>query len=403
MRLRIILTSLLLAAPLRPIAAQPTASPSAEALLRALAADPVTAPYAFTARVDRGRVVLAGRVGTRAVYDRAVRIAIASDIPFTDRLVIDTAEVTRAAVRAAAGAAPRAMPLSGVAPYVYPQPLFGYYDDPFDGFEPPVISYPPWWQPRVEGAPSAMNPAPPAPPVPATGETAVELSIDPLGYGLLRGTVATQAEKDGLAARAARLPGITGIINRIEVADTNADAALRPGDAGAVPPPPEPAPDDQPPPPPRPYDPQRDGPAAARPMPPAPASGSTIHVATSGETVTLTGHAPSVLEAMRAFRAAQRTAGITRIVDRIEFPLPAAAASNPLLGASADDLQPYLQYHLGRQLGSSGTVDSVEVQGHNVTLGVTLNRPEDRERVEAILRSAPLLRGFTTRAEFQVR
>ena len=33
----------------------------------------------------------------------------------------------------------------GSAPYLYPQPILGKLDDPFYGFEPPVIAYPPWW------------------------------------------------------------------------------------------------------------------------------------------------------------------------------------------------------------------------------------------------------------------
>ena len=43
---------------------------------------------------------------------------------------------------------PRAVPLNAVPPYIYPEPLFGYLDEPFYGFEPPLFSFPPWWTPR---------------------------------------------------------------------------------------------------------------------------------------------------------------------------------------------------------------------------------------------------------------
>ena len=38
-----------------------------------------------------------------------------------------------------------------VVPYIYPPPLMGRLDDPFFGFVPPLVSFPPWWRRRVEG------------------------------------------------------------------------------------------------------------------------------------------------------------------------------------------------------------------------------------------------------------
>lgn len=408
------------AAPGQAARTVPAPSSAETTLLQALAADPVTAPYSFRTRVDRGRVVLMGRVGTKAVYDVAVRIAIATGIPFTDRLVIDTNEVTRVPAPVAAGmggvAAPRAVPLSGVPPYVYPEPLFGYYDDPFYGFEPPLFSFPPWWQPRVEGSAAAAMPAGPAQGGAANGvaEGTVELAIDPLGYGLLRGTVATQEEKDGIAAKAAKLPGLRGIINRIEVAPEpgaggrrlpTAPQPVDPGEAGAA------AEDDQPPPPPRPFDPARDGPAAGNvPAPPAPGVssrvadalgreagtiGDEVQVSAVGDVVTLSGRVRSAYEAMRAFRVAQETPGVARIVDRLEFPLPTSARDNPLLDrVDRADLEPYLQFQLARQVGDQAQIDGVEARGRTLEVTGTLRNAADRPRIEAILRSAPLLRGF---------
>lgn len=417
---------LVLALPAGPSRAQspspaPASSPAsaADSLLRALAADPITAPYVFTTRMDRGRVVLSGRVGTKAVYDRAVRIAIATGIPFTDRLVIDTAELARAVPG-------RTTPLPAAPPYVYPQPLMGYLDEPFYGFEPPLVSLPPWWPPRANGStmpPAAGPPPPPTPLVTGTGQRSVELSIDPLGYGVLRGRVATQVEKDELAARAARLEGVQGIINKLEVEgegegqDQDQDQAAA-GDPAAVPPPPKPMLEDQPPPPPQPYDPARDRPGDAPAAPGASleqrvnaavqavagnGGGDGIRATAAGTTVTLSGKAPDALAALRAFRAAQQAPGVESVVDRIEFPVPVGGARNPLLDAAPGDLQAYLLYHLSRQLGASAPIEAVEVQGRTVRIRVRVDRPELRGRAEAVLRSSPLLRGFQLDPAIQSR
>src|SRR5437867_2194001 len=69
------------------------------ALLQALAADPVTAPYHFATELVGGKVVLKGRVGTKTVYDEAIRVAVEGGFPFIDRLVIDTAEAHRVAAQ----------------------------------------------------------------------------------------------------------------------------------------------------------------------------------------------------------------------------------------------------------------------------------------------------------------
>jgi hypothetical protein len=132
-------------------------------------------------------------------------------------------------------------------------------------------------------------------------------------------------------------------------------------------------------------------------------AGGEVQAVASGETVTLSGRVSSALDALRAFRAAQQTPGVARIVDRIEFPAPESAAANPLLdGAAPEDLEPYLQYHLGRQLGDGAKVDRVRVQGRSVEITVALRKPGDRARVEAILRSSPLLRGFQVRPDLRI-
>ena len=95
----------------------------------------------------------------------AIQTAIALGVPVIDDLVIDTLATHQAAsypyqgqIMTGPGVGyPSAGPSTGLGypgagvygygslPYTYPQPLFGKLDDPFFGFEPPAIGYPPWW------------------------------------------------------------------------------------------------------------------------------------------------------------------------------------------------------------------------------------------------------------------
>ena len=60
-------------------------------VLDAIRSHPLTAPYPIATSWRKGTVVLSGRVGTKQVHDLAVRLAIATGVPFRDDLVIDTA------------------------------------------------------------------------------------------------------------------------------------------------------------------------------------------------------------------------------------------------------------------------------------------------------------------------
>ena len=97
-------------------------------ILKALMANPITAPYRIVTSTRNGRVVLSGPVGTKAVHDAAVQTGIATGYPIQDDLVIDTAEVYRAAALAASpGWGPSHAwdipPLgAGTVPFVYPPP-----------------------------------------------------------------------------------------------------------------------------------------------------------------------------------------------------------------------------------------------------------------------------------------
>ena len=139
-------------------------------MARALRANPLTAPYAINATWRDGAVVLSGRVGTKQVHDAAVQMAIAFGLRFRDDLVIDTAETLRVAM----SATPSMTGYAALAPnlsasyYVYPQPLFGWLDDPFFGMQPPVVSFAPWWRARRDGPTVGPNGGGPMPPAAAT-------------------------------------------------------------------------------------------------------------------------------------------------------------------------------------------------------------------------------------------
>jgi hypothetical protein len=448
----------------------PTITPLEAAVLRALASNPSTAPYPFATRIAAGRLELRGVVGTKAVHDIALRTAMAYTPAIDDRLVIDTAATLnavpgygygpgamaagppgRAGVGAAAAAgAGVAGPAWGVTangypgvPYVYPPPLFGYWDEPFYGFEPPTISYPPWWpalsaRRRAEDAAAmasgaAPTPLPPSAMPPSAGSAGVvssvaqanasdplppdtvEMSLDPRGVAVLRGTVGTLEERIGLGKKVAETPGITEVINLIDV---------RPSQA----PPPE---ADQPPPPPAPMAPPAPAPAApgAREEAPPPISadaagasgdlgdrvglalarspalaGHGVTALARGGTVTLRGVVPSAFEAMVAYRAAEQTPGVRAIDDEIEFPVPEPGKPNPLAERGRpEDVEPYLEAQVRRQVGDDAHIDRVRLNGESLQVRGSLKDEADRPRIEAVLRSMPLLRGFRLEPSLQVR
>ena len=61
---------------------EPRARPRPEqVVLSAIRSHPLTAPYPIMATWQKGKVVLAGRVGTKQVHDTAVRLAIDVGVP----------------------------------------------------------------------------------------------------------------------------------------------------------------------------------------------------------------------------------------------------------------------------------------------------------------------------------
>jgi osmotically-inducible protein OsmY len=239
-------------------------------MAQALRSNPLTAPYAINATWQNGLLILSGRVGTKQVHDATVQMAIAFGYRFRDDLVIDTAETMRIAM----SATPSMTGYGALAPnlsasyYVYPQPLFGWMDDPFFGMQPPVVSFAPWWRARRDGpmigpngagplpapagvpqtnaaAPALMPPSTPwtpsgQPGVPVPAGTAelppakgdIEITVDAAGQVFLRGVVASEEVAREIEQTAWSVPGVSRVVAQFQVKPRHAGAG-----AGPEPPP----------------------------------------------------------------------------------------------------------------------------------------------------------------------
>jgi len=215
-------------------------------VLSAIRANPLTAPYAINASWRNGKVILSGRVGTSVIHDMAVRTVIDLGYPLRDDLVIDTAEAHRVALAQAAGgpwSSPAAGSLVGSAPYfVYPPPLFGRLDEPFFGFEPPLVSFPPWatsgnpdsmvrqagmaqgiapgapgpGAAGYQGAPGAVQqPTVPREQAPIKGN--LQLTVDVAGQVHLSGIVASELDKQVIEDEARNTPGVSQVFSELRV------------------------------------------------------------------------------------------------------------------------------------------------------------------------------------------
>lgn len=428
-------------------------------LLRALQLNPSTASYGFSTERRGSKIALRGRVGTKIVHDVAIRTALMLDVPVIDEIVIDTLAVHQAAnpgagqggpgmgygmagtyggyggagPSAGLGGYPGATSLYGNLPYTYPQPLFGRLDEPFFGYEPPALGFPPWWgamtaaRVGVANGPQAANAPPQQQAVDPSAAPAnltvdpqasnlpagtIDLAIDGRGVATLRGDVPTFGERITLGQKVAQAPGITQVINLL-----NVKAGLVAANAG-------PALSDKPPPLPVPADVPSNG---AKPVPSAVVdgppivleadpvgqraskalasraglgAGSSAKVKVKEGVATLSGTVPSVYEAMLAYRAVQRTPGVREVDDRLEFVVPDGNTPNPLAEKGRpEDVEPYLEAQIRRQVGDLAHLDRVRAQGADLELKGTLEREDDRPRFDAILRSMPILRGFRITAD----
>jgi osmotically-inducible protein OsmY len=246
----------------------------------ALRANPLTAPYAIFAGSKNGTIVLSGRVGTTAIHDVAVRTVIDLGYQVRDDLVIDTGEAHRVALSRTPQPYWAAGPWGGTAgsaPYlVYPPPLFGRVDDPFFGFEPPLVSFPPWAGARaletLRGAgmdptqvpagqlgPTAQRTVPGAPGMQpsALGANApvkgkLQLTVDTGGQVFLTGEVASEEDRRVIEEEARNTPGVSRVFSDLHVASRTPETP---------PPPPQPYVSPQP-------EPRPAVPAPAVPAPP---------------------------------------------------------------------------------------------------------------------------------------
>ena len=440
-------------------------------LLRSLAANPSTSIYAFSTERRGSKIALRGRVGTKSAHDAAIQTALALHVPVIDDLVIDTLAVHQAAAYAdqlaSMGGGPGRMgggygggmagygggmggygstygtagPSSGLGgypgattlytalPYTYPQPLFGKLDEPFFGFEPPVLGYPGYWpalsaarvgppnQPGMNGAqqqPQPMGPVSDAtinqPVEPGTApamnlpDGTIDMAIDGRGVATLRGNVPSLAERITLGQKVAQTPGVTQVINLLNVKPGMTVASVV---------------NDKPPPPPAPAE----APANPAPAPepnddPLPtladpndlvgrraaraitnrsglSNPSTVKVKVRDGVASLSGKVSTVYEAMLAYRAVQRTPGVREIDDRLQFVVPDGSGVNPLADKGRpDDVEPYLEAQIRRQVGDLAHLDRVRMSGDSLEIKGTLEREDDRTRFDAIIRSMPILRGF---------
>jgi hypothetical protein len=423
----------------------PSGRTPATALAEALAANPITAPYRLATYDQNRKVVVAGRVGDSRIHDVAVRTAIAMGIPITDQIVIDTTVGYAVAAAQASGVGGGMPQGSIVTNYTYPPPLFGRYDEPFFGLEPPLVSYAPWWGAAsgyrlAQDQPMAQPPAQaqqqqqqqqPAAADPALPANTIEAAIDPYGVATLRGVVPSDAARVEIGQRLARTPGINQVVNRLTVGPVAAVAPMVAAPQRRVL-------DDNPPPPPTPSTatprPEPTEPAGqpirigAEPpvprsaplsaaMPARPAvtgradravqerselAGQDVKVTVRDGIASLSGRVPSVYEAMLAFRAVQQTPGVQTIVDTLSFTVPDGVAANPLMTrAKPEDVEPYVEAQVRRQVGDAAHIDRARLQGDQLVISGTLEREDDRPRVEAILRSMPILRGFKVLPEFR--
>jgi BON domain len=407
-------------------------------VLNAIRANPVTAPYFIRTTWRKGAVELSGRVGTKQVHDVAVRLAIDCGIPFRDNLVIDTG-----AAHAVAGAETMATPAASAlaqeytsSPYIYPPPLMGRLDDPFFGFSPPLVSFPPWWQRRVESGPMVKPRRAQDDTTPANATTSnasgpnhastdarwkpfeidpvkghVEITVDAAGQVFLRGVVASEEVRREIEEEARSVPGVTRVESQFQVQPRRVE-----GD-----PPPPPVPQGVPSPSPPDRGPKTATPAAVQthPKPSATttpvaqdaapltrrvvgaieqrpeAADLAVKVRSNDGVVTLSGQVPTAYEAMLVYRTAQKTPGVRDIVDRLEFEVPDEDHANPLLQKGRpEDIEPYLGSQVRRHVAELAHLDRIQLQGDVVELRGTLLHAADQNRVLAILRSIPVLQGF---------
>ena len=354
-----------------------------EIVLKAIQANPVSAPYRIKTSWQKGLVVISGRVGSTAVHGVVVQTAIDLGYPFKDDLIVDTSEAMRVAslkARSAQGSqsAQRSGQAGDPGRSINP-PLFPISEDvPTFGSEIPAIAFPPGWKRadsdkqkatslsddsgakvgRSSGSPgqTGSSGGPRTQqwigPTPRMGR--VRVTVDETGRVSLTGVVASEEARQMIEKQARATPGVNAVFSELTVELPRPVPQPEPVQGAPLPPdPPSPVTSSTTPPSPAGSQPARPGPVredaelmgriyevlAAHPV----LRSLTITVNSSRGVVTLKGKVPSASEAMLAYRTTEQTPGVDSIVDELEFPPPDDEHPNPLRqGDLSEDLDHFL-------------------------------------------------------------
>jgi hypothetical protein len=130
-------------------------------------------------------------------------------------------------------------------------------------------------------------------------------------------------------------------------------------------------------------------------------AGLPIKVTVRDGVATLSGRVPTVYEAMLVFRVVDQMPGVRTVIDQMEFVVPDGERQNPLIKQGRpEDVEPYLTAQIRRNVGDLAHVDRVRVLADTIELNGTLVHAEDRPRLDAVLRSIAVLRGFRLEPHF---
>jgi hypothetical protein len=98
---------------------------------------------------------------------------------------------------------------------------------------------------------------------------------------------------------------------------------------------------------------------------------------------------------MLAYRTTEQTPGVDSIIDELEIPPPDDIHPNPLRQEErSEDVEPFLTSRIRRYVDDFAHIDRVFVANDLITIRGSLLKVEEKDRVEAMIRSMALLRGF---------
>lgn len=340
--------------------------------------DPELAGEPVRVAVSEGRAVLKGRTRSIATHERIVRLAIESGAPFRDELVIDTR---------LGGLIPGRMP----PPVGFGLPAFPEYPSLFDPITPaggpwvarfgpgwndpwqvwafnmPDMVFPPDWERRVAGRDRFRDPEEETPAPPRAAEQPEPAGNDP------------ENDAEGLPAPPRPDPELDPAFrDRNDRPDRGGAGRLNPL-SGRV------------------------GDALAEVR-----GAGAIDFAVNEERglVTLSGSAPDLETAIAARAKAAAVPGVAEVRNRVLTPMPPRDRPNPLPDLAAADREAVAEYVLElarRHVGDAASIDRVEFRGRTLVVEGKVDRAETIPRVEATLRSVPILNGLTILPVFAAR